>query len=143
MKLRAPALLRNSEVSFRDHRGYPVFVRIDENGLLSLKVQTGVILDGDGNRLRVVEVPGEPAGEPDKHYFAFENDEIPPEYDEFVVQLDIGAGETVVPARYVRGAHMEKVDEELSQEAIEHLLADTSLGPLLQLEVDEAADEEE
>lgn len=140
-RLKAPKSLANTELSVRNADGTFSRIKVDEHGELWQVEGTTVTLDGDGNKLRVVTVEGV-AGQPDQHFFAFDDGDIPPELNEFVTELDIGAGETVVPARYVRGVHSEKRDVPLSEELQDVLRADTSLGVLLQ-EVNDPEDEPE
>lgn len=114
-----------------------IVVNVGPDGILSTHARTNIILDGEGNELRVVEVEGI-AGQPDEQFFAF--DEIPDELQQFAVEV---GDELVVPARYVRGVHVQTVQVELNAALAQDLLNDTSIGSMVRPVAAEAGDEEE
>ena len=123
----ATKALRGRQLSFMSTvLGGPVVIDVDEDGNLTGRGTKQVAREDHGVEVVLVEVDGV-AGEPDQHFYAFKGD-IPPEYDEFVTEVD---GEAVVPARYVRGVHMEQVSVDLPEELLQELLDSSGTGQLL------------
>lgn len=137
MTLQAAPQLAGRTITVQDSKGLPVVVSVDEEGFLSTGAITQVIRDGDGNLLEALEVEHPVKGEPALHYFVFpELGGIPAELETFSVEVD---GQLVVPARYVRGTHVEREVVEISEELEDLILAHQATAGLLR-RVDNASE---
>jgi hypothetical protein len=109
--------------------GQAVVAFVDEDGFVQNMVRLPVTRDGDGRELQAVTIAGK-GGQPDQHLFHFVDDEIPLGLQEFVVKV---GKRPAVPARYVRGVHMDSELQPLADDLVLDLLKDTSVGQFLRL----------